>query len=248
MRGRCKVLWGTKGYGRYSYSLFTLYFNFCFFSDLKSKISKSLSGLSCRKPNFKTNQSFNDIAVLLFIYSNKRRAPNSVACNELPCTDLQCWKSLVLKLMKLIWPADSSSPIDLCLFRLLCSSQRLIKINPAAKLAQNAFSFSVFLSLLFLDFPQKSGERVLRLGAREYVSEIRSSCWLDETWRASDKHQRADGLRWAGFLQLTCGPSAGMADQCVSCVSQWNFKRTHQVVRWQAVALAFYFTFYDISL
>lgn len=43
------------------------------------------------------------------------------------------------------------SPIDLFLFQLLCTSQRLIKINPAAKLGWNAFSFFIF----FFFFPSQ---------------------------------------------------------------------------------------------
>lgn len=150
--------------------------------------------------------------MLLLQYSfiqkkKKKNAQNTVACNELPCTDLQCWKSLVLKLMKLIWPTDSSSPIDLSLFQLLCTSQRLIKINPAAKLGWNAFSFSVFLFFFRSAFwlSVKVWRTRPRLGAWENVFEIQVGCWSaetgrsDETWRAHDKHQRADGLRWGWF-------------------------------------------------
>lgn len=115
------------------------------------KISKSQSGLSCPNRSFRTNQSFNDVCCFtIHLFKQTKKAQNSAACNESPCTDLHCWKILVLKFMKWMWPADSSSLlIDLCPFQLLCTSRRLNKINLAAKLGWNAFSFSSNAVFLF---------------------------------------------------------------------------------------------------
>lgn len=118
--------------------------------------------------------------------------------------------------MKLIWPADSSSPIDLSLFQLLCTSRRLIKINPAAKTRLKCFFlFSFFSSRGSFWLSVKVWRTRPRLGTWENVSEIQARLLVlreRRVGRDMKGRRQTSACRRAemGLISpLTCGPSAG---------------------------------------
>lgn len=132
-----------------------------------------------------TSKQIKVLAMLLFykfIYSNEKELRMQLPVMICLAPDLECWKNLALNLMKLIWPADSPSPIDLCLFQLLCTSQRLIKINLAAKLARPK---CFFLFCFFFLLSAEVWRTHLRLGLWENVPETQVGCREWQTQRMS---------------------------------------------------------------